>query len=148
MQRKILFIIALTAVILVLACNIKAGDQAPEVRAYLANEVYQVGDVLTLQIYVENNSGLHSIFFDLEYDGAVLEFDSLSEGWMISGESLPGELLYAVSDPVTSDRLGDHLIISYVLQGKGVETYRNGILCEARFRVIAPGEPDFKYRFT
>jgi hypothetical protein len=147
MQRKALWISVITVLFLLLT-GTGVWGQSPVVRAEIDADTYKVGEVITLRVNLDSNPGLHSLYCDLAYDGTVMEFVSLSQGTMVNEEYQPNEFLYAVSDSVTSNIRGNHLILSYTLQGAGVLTYRTGLLCEIRFRVKTPGEAGMKYQFT
>ncbi|HHU51910.1 MAG TPA: hypothetical protein GXZ36_08840, partial [Firmicutes bacterium] len=134
MKRKVL-LFTLFHILLSTVFTMNTRAQAVTVKAHIDQEVYEVGEFVTLKVFVDENPGLHSLFFDLTYEGSVLEFVNLHEGGLVTGEKQPGEFLFAVSDPVTSNVRGDHLIVSYALQGAETETKRTGLLCEIRFRV-------------
>ncbi|HEX3046143.1 MAG TPA: LamG-like jellyroll fold domain-containing protein, partial [Bacillota bacterium] len=134
--------------ILILAIGVNAWGQAVVVKAQVDKDVYKVGDTVNLQVLVDQNTGLHSLFFDLAYDGSILAFDSLNQGAMVSGEQRKNEFLYAASDPKTTLAQGSHVIVSYALQGVGAMTPRTGYLCEMKFKVTAPGNPNLRYQFT
>ncbi|HEX3044269.1 MAG TPA: cohesin domain-containing protein [Bacillota bacterium] len=147
MQRKVIFII-IVSMILLFALSMTTLAESVVVKAQTDKDQYKVGDTVTVKVTTEQNTGLHSLFFDLAYDGAVLRFDSLAQGSMVTGELRKKEFLYAASDPATSNARGSHVIVSYALQGAGVVSPRTGVLCEMKFRVIAPGNPNIRYQFT
>ncbi|HEX3046821.1 MAG TPA: cohesin domain-containing protein [Bacillota bacterium] len=147
MQRKVIFVI-IVSMILLFALSMTTLAESVVVKAQTDKDQYKVGDTVTVKVTTEQNTGLHSLFFDLAYDGAVLKFDNLAQGSMVTGELRKNEFLYAASDPATSNARGSHVIVSYALQGTGVVSPRTGVLCEMKFRVVAPGNPNIRYQFT
>lgn len=147
MQRKPIYIIILVVILLFVFTG-QALAEAVVVKAQTDKDQYKVGDIVTVKVMTEQNSGLHSIFFDLMYEGSVLKFESISQGGMVTGELRKKEFLYATSDPATSNARGSHVIVSYALQGAGAVSPRTGVLCEIKFRVLTPGNPNIRYQFT
>ncbi len=147
MQRKVM-LIGLIVMILLFAFIGQTFAEAVVVKAQTDKDVYKVGDIVTVKVTMEKNTGLHSLFFDLTYEGTVLKFESITPGGMVNGELRKHDFLYAASDPATSNTRGSHVIVSYALQGTGVISPRTGVLCEIRFRVLTPGNPNIRYQFT
>jgi hypothetical protein len=122
----------------------------PVVTLHTDKQSYKVGDIVTLAATIDNNTGLHSIFFDIPFRGDLLAFQGLEQGYFVNNGYIDGKLLYAVSDPVTATQNGNHLIVSYAVNGQGTETSNEGLIFYARFQVTGTGASGtgIDFRFT
>ncbi|OHD14811.1 MAG: hypothetical protein A2Z98_09630 [Spirochaetes bacterium GWB1_27_13] len=93
----------------------------------------KTGDVIKLYIRVDNNNGLHGLYFDLTYDGAAFTFQDINQIDFYRNLIGNYETLYAYSDSGNSET--QHLIISFTMDGKGTQTLNNGKLLEITFKV-------------
>ena len=118
----------------------------PVVTAHIDSEVYAAGDSkivevagdrVTVEIEIaDNNDGFQGIFFDLAYDDAILEVESVEPGFLVNRENLEHKFLYAVADSVSSVSRGGHIIMSYALTDKTEYTTEYGTLARVTFRVL------------
>ncbi|MBN2440954.1 MAG: PD40 domain-containing protein [Spirochaetales bacterium] len=121
----------------------------PEIRALIDNDLYDVGDIINLDIDIRDNPGFHGFYFDLLYDGSVLAFEGIEQGLALRRTGFEGELLYAAATPESSSLGSYHLIVSYSIKDKAILTTEAGTLATLRFRVIssAPVQATFSFQF-
>ncbi|MCG8572065.1 MAG: cohesin domain-containing protein [Spirochaetes bacterium] len=134
--------------LLILLCSIAVFGQNNIVKAVINNSEYKVGDLIDVSIQVENNQGLHGLFFDLEYDSSILQFEDVIEGSFLRRILEDNELLYAEAGSEAASSYGSHVIVSYTLKGEGKETHSEGMLIKLTFRVLQSGPIGETYNFS
>ncbi len=102
----------------------------PSINATLDGTEYSIGDILTVNVDLEEVTQYHGLFFELNYNSEALTFDGISKGEVFYNESKERDLLYSNS---TMDK--GRVIVSYSLKGKDLSTNENGRLLQIRFKV-------------
>ncbi len=120
----------------------------PVIKAVTSGGLFKLNEIITVEIVVDSNPGIHGLYFDLDFDSSKFEFDSLEEGLMLHRTGADGELLYARSDLTSSIAYGDHIIGAFSLNERGKVTKENGALAELKFRVKSLGLPEDNFRFS
>lgn len=105
------------------------------VKAEFDASEYHIGDIVKIRINLENNPGLHSVYFDLLYNGALFSFEKILSGSVIESAGADGELLYA-DNGLQSGFSQAKTVVSFSLKGKGIVTEAAGCLAELSFKVI------------
>jgi hypothetical protein len=139
--RKIIYILLLSVII------ISPLFSEPVVKAIINSREYYRGDIVRVLVVVEENPGIHGLFFDLEYDEEVLAFEGVRDGNISRGTGDTADLVYAVSGETTRRNLGAHVVVGYSLKEKEAVTSDNGALVELSFRVHNAGDPEKYYSF-
>ncbi len=119
------------------------------VDAVVDADSYEIDETVTVSVYISGNTGLHGIYFDMEYDSEVFHFEEIVDGVLSGGFPHNGELLYADNPFNAGNTAHPHIIASYAMKGRDVEIYNNGLLMQIKFRVLKQGvNPTFSYRFN
>ena len=125
-----------------------AGTVAAQtiVRAETDSTEYSIGESVKVRVTVENNPGLHNLYFDLEYDESVLSFEEVRDGSLLRRLLGRSELLYA--DNSSSEGFSStRTVVSFTMQGDNAETTRDGTVVELEFRVIGLSSQEQSFRF-
>lgn len=121
------------------------------IKARVDADSYKSQDIVELSIYVENNSGLHGVYFDVDYDSSVFQFLDAESGRLSRGFPNDGEFLYAATPLGAGNTSRDHVVVSYAVNGYGSVIYNTGLLARLRFRVkdhIVDPARYFQFDFT
>ena len=117
------------------------------VKAEIDSPEYRVGEIVRVLVRVENNPGLHSLFFDLAYDESVLLFEGVRDGSLVRRQSGGSELLYA-DNAAVDGFASSRTVVSFTLSGQGTETESDGALVELSYRVTGSGAGAHSFRFA
>ncbi len=120
------------------------------VEAVVDADSYEINKLITVSVSVKNNTGLHGIYFEMDYDSELFQFESMEDSNLSRGFP-KGELLYAVNPYSGNKTVHPHIVVSYTVKGNDVEIKNNGLLMKMRFRVKKQGidkTESFRFNFT
>lgn len=133
LTQKILLLLFLFSTASLFSQSVKAELKATE---------YNVGDTVEVDINMAGITGLHGIYFDLEYDSEYFIYDGLVESdFIIENE---GDLLYSVSEFEKS-----HVILSYSLKNPGtsVNVVQNKLVT-VKFKIKGDSSKNFTFKLS
>ncbi|MBN2737127.1 MAG: fibronectin type III domain-containing protein [Spirochaetales bacterium] len=110
----------------------------PRVVIEMDGAEYHLNDLVRARVILENNPGLHNLFFYVEYDESTLMFDEIRETDFSYSEG-QGELLYA-ENSVSKGFDQSKIAVSFSLTEPEFSTGKNGVIADIYFRVIGPSD--------
>ncbi|MBB6478467.1 PKD domain-containing protein [Spirochaeta isovalerica] len=125
-------------------------NASPTIEARIDDVSYDIGDIVTVRIKIDDNPGIKGLFFDLSYDSQKMTFLDFSESLLLQRIYEENKLLYAHTNNQASLELGGHVIVSWFITEKGKTSLEEGTFAEIRFRVKERGlsEESFQFSFS